>query len=640
MRSDLPVAAINRSWPPRQPQGAKMTYYIITGANSINDTVSSQVTSARDVNAGDNLLVDQGGYVIATGADTPGVLVNAYATGSLVTVNGLVMGTSDGINSFGQYAEITVNGKVIGGQTGIDISNSGKVFVSDTGVVSGDMGMSVMGGATLINDGEVVGIGSEGIQLDQGTITNNGVISSGYLGIFFNGSGSSSITNSGSIFGGLETWSGANDPDVFLDIDNSGEWHGTIDLTVGADTVKNTGKIIGDIFLEGGDDVLDSRNGLISGTISAGAGNDTVLAGAADDTIDGGAGADTIDGGGGRNTISYESSAHGVSINLLAGTAKYGDAAGDQLTHIQNVTGTLHDDVLVGDNSDNVISGMLGKDVLTGNGGNDSFVMLGTGNAIIDGGSGNDHIRLKTVGAQAYGYAFSADNRINGGSGYDTLDLVNTGTVVLKNHTLENVEKIVVEDGYDYGLTTVDSTVAKGKSLEIEAGSLTSTHKIIFNGGAETDGRFLFNGGDGNDTFKGGAGNDVIAGNAGADVLRGGGGADTFVFNTFSDSLFGAHDKVTDFKAGLDKFQFDVDVTGIDAKVSGSVSTAADLTSLLAGHLDADHAILVKVDGGALKGHTLMVVDADATDGYLDSADYVVDVKGMHGALSAGDFVF
>jgi Ca2+-binding RTX toxin-like protein len=202
-----------------------------------------------------------------------------------------------------------------------------------------------------------------------------------------------------------------------------------------------------------------------------------------------------------------------------------------------------------------------------------------------------------------------------------------------------NVERLVIMDGFDYNQTSHNATVANGKMLEIDAGALGSGHRIQFNGSAETDGRFQFDGGGGNDGFKGGAGADIIAGNAGADRLTGGGGADTFLFNGVSDSLFAAFDAITDFKAGTDKFQLDVDVTGIDAAVSGGVSVAGDLQGLVAGHLSSHHAILVAVTGGSLGGHKLLVVDADGIAGYDAGADYVIDVTGIKGNLGTGDFL-
>ena len=110
-------------------------------------------------------------------------------------------------------------------------------------------------------------------------------------------------------------------------------------------------------------------------TLTGTAGNDTLTGGAGNDTITGGAGADKIDGGGGIDTASYATSKAGVTVDLRLATAqKGGDAQGDVLSNIENVTGSNFVDTLIGDSGNNVITGGLGTDRLTGGGGADQFV--------------------------------------------------------------------------------------------------------------------------------------------------------------------------------------------------------------------------------------------------------------------------
>ena len=56
--------------------------------------------------------------------------------------------------------------------------------------------------------------------------------------------------------------------------------------------------------------------------------------------LDGGTGADNLRGGAGRDTASYANAAAGVTVSLAAGTGTVGEAAGDVLTEIENVTGS------------------------------------------------------------------------------------------------------------------------------------------------------------------------------------------------------------------------------------------------------------------------------------------------------------
>jgi Ca2+-binding RTX toxin-like protein len=88
----------------------------------------------------------------------------------------------------------------------------------------------------------------------------------------------------------------------------------------------------------------------------------------------GGVGADHLDGGAGSDTASYAASAARVVVNLAIGAASGGDAQGDTLTSIENLTGSAFADVLTGDDNANVLTSGAGGDTLTGGGGADLFV--------------------------------------------------------------------------------------------------------------------------------------------------------------------------------------------------------------------------------------------------------------------------
>jgi serralysin len=91
------------------------------------------------------------------------------------------------------------------------------------------------------------------------------------------------------------------------------------------------------------------------------------------DVLRGGAGADALGGGAGSDTASYFDSAVGVSINLTAGTAGGGDATGDNLVSIENLSGSQGNDGLAGNASNNVLQGWNGNDVFVGMGGTDTL---------------------------------------------------------------------------------------------------------------------------------------------------------------------------------------------------------------------------------------------------------------------------
>jgi Ca2+-binding RTX toxin-like protein len=100
---------------------------------------------------------------------------------------------------------------------------------------------------------------------------------------------------------------------------------------------------------------------------------DTLTGDGGDNVLTGGAAGDTLTGGAGNDTAAYSGSASAVTVDLLAGTWSGGDAAGDSLISIENLTGSDHADTLTGDALLNVLTGGTGADTLTGNGGSDIF---------------------------------------------------------------------------------------------------------------------------------------------------------------------------------------------------------------------------------------------------------------------------
>jgi Ca2+-binding RTX toxin-like protein len=73
----------------------------------------------------------------------------------------------------------------------------------------------------------------------------------------------------------------------------------------------------------------------------------------------------------------------------MTGLGSVGDAAGDTLANIENLTGSNFDDVLEGNGSNNVLAGGAGNDILGSLDGNDT--LLGAvGSDVLDGGVGND----------------------------------------------------------------------------------------------------------------------------------------------------------------------------------------------------------------------------------------------------------
>jgi Ca2+-binding RTX toxin-like protein len=261
------------------------------------------------------------------------------------------------------------------------------------------------------------------------------------------------------------------------------------------------------------------------------------------------------------------------------------------------------------------ITGSSGNDTINADRGNDTLDASAGGVDTVDAGDGRDEIY--------FGGKFAENDRVDGGSGNDTLTLEGDYGfgMVLGADTLAGIEEIDLEPGtgatlYDYKLATHDANVAAGATLVIDGSALRAGEDLTFDGSAETDGRF---------EIAGGRGNDVLAGGGGADELTGNAGADTFRFGDASDSAPGSADRIRDFARGTDK----IDLSDIDADTGTAGDQAfswigAGAFSGAAGELRAQR----------IGGSWQVSGDIDG-DG---AADFLILVNGP-AALTAGDFI-
>ncbi|WP_342241874.1 calcium-binding protein [Inquilinus sp. OTU3971] len=173
----------------------------------------------------------------------------------------------------------------------------------------------------------------------------------------------------------------------------------------------------------GGDDILSGLGGT---DILRGHDDEDILNGGdGNDVLYGENGADQLDGGSGIDTASYYLRPEAVVVDLAAGTGSGGEAEGDTLAAIENISGSQGSDTLSGDAGANTLQGWNGGDVLRGRGGADK----------LDGGIGTDlasywgeatavTVNLATgtgSGGNAAGDTFVAIENVNGGQGGDTL---------------------------------------------------------------------------------------------------------------------------------------------------------------------------------------------------------------------------
>jgi len=163
-------------------------------------------------------------------------------------------------------------------------------------------------------------------------------------------------------------------------------------------------------------------------TLTAAATGGTLNGGGGDDTLVGGAGVDTLDGEGGINTASYANSTLGVSVDLRLATAQVsaGNASGDILTNIQNLTGSSYDDILTGGASAAVLRGSTGNDTL----------VSGAGNDVLDGGADMDTASYANAGSAVSVNLALPGAQNTGGAGTDTLTAIENLTGSAHHDTL------------------------------------------------------------------------------------------------------------------------------------------------------------------------------------------------------------
>jgi Ca2+-binding RTX toxin-like protein len=176
--------------------------------------------------------------------------------------------------------------------------------------------------------------------------------------------------------------------------------------------------------------------------------------------------------------------------------------------------------------------GTAGDDVQDGTSGDDNFDYSQGGNDTLNGLGGADTFTL--------GAALNALDAIDGGSGTDTLVLDGDYDLTLTAATMVSVEILAVSAGHDYRLVLDDANIAAGGTLIVNAALLGVDDVLDFRGYAESDGRFVVNGGSGDDIVIGGLRDDALTGGDGGDTLVGGGGRDSLLGGTGTDALSGS----------------------------------------------------------------------------------------------------
>jgi Ca2+-binding RTX toxin-like protein len=428
--------------------------------------------------------------------------------------------------------------------------------------------------------------------------------------------------------------------------------------TAEGDTLVGIEVVHGSVF----DDYLSGNDGenILLGfsgqdTLKGGGGADHLQGNAGNDILKGGGGADEIWGGNhgqfGRDesdTVAYNDSPAGVLVSLRDNYAYNGDAAGDRLYSIENLTGSAHADSLAGDDFANVLRGMGENDTLHGHGDNDTLIgdegidwlVGGAGADTMIGGLGDDVYFVDDIGDRITESAGQGIDRVRvaiswwslpAGADVESLEAIyptdttslvlvanNSNNVVIGNdgdnylfggggvdemrgrsgndtYWVENAADTVVESagqGIDEVQTSVSWTITGTADIE----TLRTTDDL------GTAGINLTGNGNGNN-LRGNNGSNVLNGGDGNDALTGLGGEDVFWFDTalrelrpdgtvLRDNI----DNITDFNVADDTIVLENSI--FDAFSAGSL--AAERFVVGTAPLDASDTIIYDIGSGNL----------------------------------------
>jgi Ca2+-binding RTX toxin-like protein len=148
--------------------------------------------------------------------------------------------------------------------------------------------------------------------------------------------------------------------------------------------------------LDGNDVISNSTS--IAADLDGGSGNDQLTGGSGNDLLAGGLGSDLLRGGGGSDTVSYSDTPNGIGVHadLDGATGDDGSSADGPAgardtiaADVENLEGSLADDVLIGNAGPNIINARGGHDQIQGLGGGDQ--LTGRGGGTVDGGADADH---------------------------------------------------------------------------------------------------------------------------------------------------------------------------------------------------------------------------------------------------------
>ncbi|HTV69832.1 MAG TPA: hypothetical protein VMF90_14965 [Rhizobiaceae bacterium] len=245
--------------------------------------------------AGDSIWIAPSVTISASGGGQSGIRgdfagLSAVIFGAVISTGFVGLYFDAGVTEQGHTVDIREGGQIVsfsGGTSAVRLWGVGSV-VENAGLIHGRAEGVVMGGdlagttSWITNSGTIVSPEGEAVRhptIDTMVLNNSGLIS-----------------------GALLSYSGDD----------------------GIDKITNTGRMIGNLELGGGNDTYSGASGLLMGNIFAGIGNDTITGGADGNEFYGGVGNDTLNGNGGNDLLNGEGGADKLNGGLGQDTLRGG----------------------------------------------------------------------------------------------------------------------------------------------------------------------------------------------------------------------------------------------------------------------------------------------------------------------------
>jgi Ca2+-binding RTX toxin-like protein len=407
----------------------------------------------------------------------------------------------------------------------------------------------------------------------------------------------------------------------------------------------------------GGTDTLHNIEGVIGSDYA-----DSLTGGSGDNVFQGRKGNDTLDGAGGNDTADYHgdenanSDALGVVVNLGGATSgtwqsvSYNVAGSsaqdgwdntDTLTSIENIRGSIYNDVLIGDGGNNTITGGSGSDKIDGGAGTDIAVYTGNkiNYTVTDQGGGvwtvlGDSGATDTLtGIESLQFADQSQSLVGGGPASYNFNTMSNGDAVTFDPAVDSFDSPTLGiQSFDFG--PIESGLTAGRGLELRqrdpvTQNVIKTVQLLFTAGNDPTNMFKVNSahitfagsklllGDdlattGDDsttaTLTGDIGNDVLASAGGSQTLNGGDGNDRLITLERQSSAGGSGTDIFNGGNGTDTLALDSGRIGGGGEIvqyTVSLATNTGSTSTTGGANNSSFTMsgIENVDGSDIVDH-------------------------------------